>query len=76
MKHIKLYPCPMKCGRKFHKKALAVHKRNCKKVFQKKRKAFNSFDQRKDLEGLNYNDKLKKAPKKSKKKGKKNKWQS
>lgn len=39
------YPCP-DCGRSFNQKALAKHKKICKKVFQKKRKAFNMTKQR------------------------------
>ena len=35
-----IYPCP-DCGRTFNAQALAKHKKICKKVFQKKIKAFN-----------------------------------
>ena len=33
-----LLPCPYGCGRKFREKALKVHERACKKVFQTKRR--------------------------------------
>lgn len=38
------FPCP-DCGRSFNQQALAKHKKICKKVFQKKRKAFNMTKQ-------------------------------
>ena len=40
---MKLYHCPHNCGRKFNKKALNIHKKNCKKVFINKKKVFDSF---------------------------------
>ena len=41
------YPCP-DCGRSFNQQALMKHKKICKKVFQKKRKAFDMTKQRVD----------------------------
>jgi hypothetical protein len=41
-KREKLYECNEGCGRKFNLKALEKHEPNCKKVFQEKRKAFDS----------------------------------
>ena len=32
----------MGCGRKFNPDSIAKHEKNCKKVFQKKRKEFDS----------------------------------
>ncbi|CAK91220.1 unnamed protein product (macronuclear) [Paramecium tetraurelia] len=42
----KLYQCPEGCGRSFNAKALEKHSKICKKVFQQKRKVFNSQKQR------------------------------
>eukprot|EP00658_Telonema_sp_P-2_P019334 TRINITY_DN17628_c0_g1_i1.p1 TRINITY_DN17628_c0_g1~~TRINITY_DN17628_c0_g1_i1.p1 ORF type:complete len:178 (+),score=27.74 TRINITY_DN17628_c0_g1_i1:151-684(+) len=36
-----LHPCA-DCGRRFNDKALVIHKKVCKKVFQQKRKVFDS----------------------------------
>ena len=38
-------PCPH-CGRKFNEISFPKHVKNCQKVFQKKRKAFNTQKQR------------------------------
>ena len=40
-----LTPCPH-CGRKFNEISFPKHVKNCQKVFQKKRKAFNTQKQR------------------------------
>ncbi|CAD8110402.1 unnamed protein product [Paramecium sonneborni] len=42
----KLYKCTEGCGRSFNAKALEKHSKVCKKVFQQKRKVFNSQKQR------------------------------
>lgn len=39
------YPCPS-CGRSFNSQALQRHQKICQKVFKKKRKAFNTANQR------------------------------
>lgn len=39
------YPCPS-CGRSFNSQALQKHQKICQKVFKKKRKAFNTANQR------------------------------
>lgn len=41
-----LYPCPEGCGRNFNARAMEKHQKICKKVFQQKRKAFKSNEQR------------------------------
>ena len=41
-----LIECPQGCGRSFFQHALEKHAKICVKVFQKKRKQFNSADQR------------------------------
>jgi len=41
-----LIECPEGCGRRFNPKALEKHAKVCQKVFQEKRKAFNSAQQR------------------------------
>lgn len=38
----KLVECPKGCGRMFNEEAIVKHEKVCKKVFQSKRKAFNS----------------------------------
>ena len=38
--------CPKGCGRSFNIQALAKHSKICEKVFQKKRKQFNTQQQR------------------------------
>eukprot|EP00899_Mesostigma_viride_P012894 jgi/Mesvir1/21605/Mv04033-RA.1 len=42
---LELFECDG-CGRKFNEKALNVHQRVCKKVFQEKRKVFNTTEMR------------------------------
>ena len=37
-----LIECRMGCGRKFNPDSISKHEKNCKKVFQKKRKEFDS----------------------------------
>lgn len=38
--------CSEGCGRKFNPESIAKHEANCKKVFQQKRKEFNTQAQR------------------------------
>lgn len=38
-------PCRV-CGRKFNPDSIGKHEANCKQVFQKKRKEFNTQEQR------------------------------
>lgn len=38
--------CRMGCGRKFNPESISKHEKNCKKVFQKKRKQFNAQQHR------------------------------
>eukprot|EP00824_Muranothrix_gubernata_P016643 TRINITY_DN3429_c0_g1_i1.p1 TRINITY_DN3429_c0_g1~~TRINITY_DN3429_c0_g1_i1.p1 ORF type:complete len:292 (+),score=45.70 TRINITY_DN3429_c0_g1_i1:31-876(+) len=47
---IAVYPCSKGCGRSFAAESLARHEKICEKVFQKKRKAFDSTAKR--LDGL------------------------
>jgi len=41
-----LFECPAGCGRRFFQHVLEKHAKNCQKVFQSKRKAFNAAAQR------------------------------
>lgn len=76
---IETYPCRAGCTRKFTLKALPRHEKICKKVFQSKRKVFDTTEQRYDEEVL---EQIKKAQKnnktkkddKPKKEGKVAKW--
>ena len=52
-KNQKTYPCPEGCGRRFVKTSLASHAKMCKKIFQKKAKVFNTFQQRNNIDGVN-----------------------
>lgn len=47
-------PCSKGCGRQFNPNVLMKHEKVCEKVFQSKRKAFNSaaFRQPDDVEGI------------------------
>ena len=45
-REVKTYPCPEGCGRKFAKEALEKHVKACVKIFQSKRKEFDSGEQR------------------------------
>ena len=45
-----LYECGKGCGRQFNANVLAKHEKICEKVFQQKRKVFNTAAQR-QLEG-------------------------
>jgi len=56
-----LIECREGCGRRFKPKALEKHEKVCRKVFQSKRKAFNTAEQRKvdELAELERNNKKK-----------------
>lgn len=78
-----LVPCP-DCGRKFKEESLEKHTKICKKVFQQKRKQFNSaanrlgeFENANELiEKASKIEKEKEAPKKDKPSGKVPKWKA
>lgn len=48
---MKKYTCSKGCGRQFVESVLAKHEKICVKVFQKKQKVFNTFQQRAALDG-------------------------
>ena len=72
LKKEEIYKCNEGCGRSFIKSVLSKHEKICKKIFQKKRKKFNSLKQRepeniklkkvKKIKNKNKN-KIKKIPK-------------
>ena len=78
-----LVECSMGCGRMFNANVLAKHEKVCQKVFQSKRKAFNSAAHRApEVEGfdkppmkaMNATKVDKQAPNKKEEKGKIPKW--
>lgn len=52
LKQEEIYECQKGCGRSFKKSVLEKHEKICKKVFQKKRKKFNSSKQREQAENI------------------------
>lgn len=70
--NVELFDCPMNCGRRFNEKALKVHAKNCKKVFQSKRKQFDVKEMRKNEELANFENENKYYNKKNNKKNTKN----
>jgi len=78
---VQLHPCPH-CDRRFNARALSIHVKACKRVFQSKRKAFDTTEQR--YKGLVEDSELEKIKADAKKKpsrkeveeqkSKKNKW--